>query len=1156
MITLDLLQANETGLDVIIRIARALDRMVAAISVRVASKREAILIERAKRSLALLEQAVRAAEPFDLAHEGWKKIHPLMRTACNHMVQEVPTELSRNLLKQCGDLVNKFLEAARILLEVAPRNLKDLAAAAGVLDSLGGSLASSIGSRWDNFQPRLKQVIATNAAGVIIARLADAEAELAKPSGMNHVVLLARLSDVAVLWISPDASLVTRLQGILATIRRRVTEAFDKAQALGRSVLTEQMWTFAKDFDECCLAFQTAEAMLPLVQELHQKRATLSLAALLASAKGGSTARVQDLLTAGRDTAVRVKGVARESLDEPAEDVRWKFKTRGGFKDYTAEKSAEVETKYQQWIAKGRPTAGPERRCEISIQVEGSSRKSTMKTVAPTSGATTRREKCKFGTSCYRKNPDHRKELAHPGDPDWDEPETNPMAEMEKPESKTEKYSLDFHLMTQVNLTRTAAMRSIRRMEAGTVAQQLTNEYFLQVMEYVKDAEVIISKAEQELQQVEETKRAEMQREVDELVEEMKPVLTKFLEIAVLVANTKVVEETVALLGAHADRLGVEETLKERRMENTLEELSQAYKAPEPERRTRCWAAVRRLVRWQALGPNLLKLRLASIQTKLERQTLQRRRAQMRCQALLSEYSTDSDLCNRFRSVAQQVLSKVLRVWSPDPEVVQSILRCASTLQCSMEELTSVASSFTRTMLASALSSSNGISYLGEVLDSANEIAKLARRPLDQLCAMDDLVPLSVSKTLLAVAPSWQKGATSGTKSHGMLASVALAAEIHSKLKQQSKTLPVSFDRELWQQLKPLYDDAEGRSSLLNQGVIIEWAIALSERLGSKLPPWLMNKDQVEALGKLEAAMSTRQEKDLKEAVIFAKQADYSSNPKLTQAYQAALEVLRKLKRLPSGWEVTELVGDDAAGKMFKKIDVASDDLKRLVQKLFDVTKDPIVTRDRRGAVPTSYTVQKIVAVMNADSWSAYFKRQEAVTDKCQFFPGAAPVPDEKWAAWTGAVLTAGHGEAILAASRQPPLEVSANEYLMFHGTKPDAADLIAQNHFDMAFACKSGLFGAGLYFAESCSKSDEYVQANSQGHYPMILCRVTLGHINYCDWEAPSERRKELEDSCLSGAYHCVLGDRKKVRNTFREFIVYDHYQVYPAFIVWYSRS
>ena len=56
------------------------------------------------------------------------------------------------------------------------------------------------------------------------------------------------------------------------------------------------------------------------------------------------------------------------------------------------------------------------------------------------------------------------------------------------------------------------------------------------------------------------------------------------------------------------------------------------------------------------------------------------------------------------------------------------------------------------------------------------------------------------------------------------------------------------------------------------------------------------------------------------------------------------------------------------------------------------------------------------------------------------------------------------------------------------------AADLIAMNHFDMlrpqslvaltvcpnalqdlrAFACKTGLFGAGLYFAENSSKSDE----------------------------------------------------------------------------------
>eukprot|EP00439_Symbiodinium_sp_Y106_P041541 s1036_g5.t1 len=49
---------------------------------------------------------------------------------------------------------------------------------------------------------------------------------------------------------------------------------------------------------------------------------------------------------------------------------------------------------------------------------------------------------------------------------------------------------------------------------------------------------------------------------------------------------------------------------------------------------------------------------------------------------------------------------------------------------------------------------------------------------------------------------------------------------------------------------------------------------------------------------------------------------------------------------------------------------------------------------------------------------------------------------------------------------------------------------------------------------------------------------------------------RDKLESACTTGGYHCVLGDRLKARGTYREYVVYDHFQVYPQFIVWYSRT
>ena len=38
--------------------------------------------------------------------------------------------------------------------------------------------------------------------------------------------------------------------------------------------------------------------------------------------------------------------------------------------------------------------------------------------------------------------------------------------------------------------------------------------------------------------------------------------------------------------------------------------------------------------------------------------------------------------------------------------------------------------------------------------------------------------------------------------------------------------------------------------------------------------------------------------------------------------------------------------------------------------------------------------------------------------------------------------------------------------------------------------------FGRGCYFAEASSKSDEYAQPDSDGHFVMLLCRVVCGEM------------------------------------------------------------
>ncbi|CAJ1415001.1 unnamed protein product [Effrenium voratum] len=74
----------------------------------------------------------------------------------------------------------------------------------------------------------------------------------------------------------------------------------------------------------------------------------------------------------------------------------------------------------------------------------------------------------------------------------------------------------------------------------------------------------------------------------------------------------------------------------------------------------------------------------------------------------------------------------------------------------------------------------------------------------------------------------------------------------------------------------------------------------------------------------------------------------------------------------------------------------------------------------------------------------------------------------------------------------------------------------------------------------------------------PLILCRVTCGLQagGLLEHTLANDVLIRKPDSCLKKEFHCVLGDREKVRGTFREFIVFDNDQVYPEYIVWYERE
>ncbi|CAE7792112.1 KCNB2 [Symbiodinium sp. CCMP2456] len=129
-------------------------------------------------------------------------------------------------------------------------------------------------------------------------------------------------------------------------------------------------------------------------------------------------------------------------------------------------------------------------------------------------------------------------------------------------------------------------------------------------------------------------------------------------------------------------------------------------------------------------------------------------------------------------------------------------------------------------------------------------------------------------------------------------------------------------------------------------------------------------------------------------------------------------------------------------------------------------------------------------------------------------------------------------------------LDQRVNEVSLWHGTSP-------QNAFSIA------RYGAGTYFAECSSKSDEYARDDAegihQGLYCLLLCRVLLGeplHLTAGGDQVGPLVRAALDSDLLLGKYDSVLGDRRASVGTYREFIVYDDYMAYPEYIVVYTRQ
>jgi len=234
--------------------------------------------------------------------------------------------------------------------------------------------------------------------------------------------------------------------------------------------------------------------------------------------------------------------------------------------------------------------------------------------------------------------------------------------------------------------------------------------------------------------------------------------------------------------------------------------------------------------------------------------------------------------------------------------------------------------------------------------------------------------------------------------------------------------------------------------------------------------------------------------------------------------------------------------------------EVLPKETERFFQSLVDRTFRQVYTRDRRGGrIPIGLKVLGVTRVANDANWAAYVARRDVIKSRLSWLSFQKP----DWPTdVTHPPMTQGLPEEI-GSSPLPELDGAACEVWLWHGTSAAGAEGITTDDFnlDLCGSNAGTLYGRGIYLAESCTKSDEYAAPDTGGVRHLLLCRAALGRVRYLDKDG--FRPDELVQSCSGywAQYDSILGDREKVRGTFREFVLYDTDQVYSNYIVKYQR-
>ena len=228
-----------------------------------------------------------------------------------------------------------------------------------------------------------------------------------------------------------------------------------------------------------------------------------------------------------------------------------------------------------------------------------------------------------------------------------------------------------------------------------------------------------------------------------------------------------------------------------------------------------------------------------------------------------------------------------------------------------------------------------------------------------------------------------------------------------------------------------------------------------------------------------------------------------------------------------------------------------SEDVRAAVEQLMNATAVPDTHGQGRDSHAVAFQRFRVVAVHrieNPSAWLAFASQRRALAQGLAAEGYALPRAAQ-------ALATAGFVYPLAGGS----FDGAAGEVALFHGTA--AANSIASAGFDVRYAFArrgaGAAFGRGVYFAESSSKADQYVQAGSDGRLCMFLSRVCLGRcalVSRLRGAAPFlPEVKGASTPEVPVYYDSILADVEGMR--FREIVVGRDASAYPELMVEYER-